>query len=118
MKLWIAVTYLVFISAVAQDWPDHGGDRGGSRFSPLTQINRDNVHQLEPVWSFRTGDGEGPMQLSGSYGLQATPILLPAEAGGHLVLCGAYSQVFASAEKNANRRDHRRDRANPGQRRI
>ncbi|HJP38962.1 MAG TPA: pyrroloquinoline quinone-dependent dehydrogenase [Gammaproteobacteria bacterium] len=95
MQTWIALTGLVLTSAVAQDWPDHGGDRGGSRFSPLTHINRDNIQQLKPAWVFRTGNGQGPMQLGGSYGLQATPILLPATAGGHLVFCDAFNRVFA-----------------------
>ncbi len=95
MRAWIILLCLAMTPAIAQDWPDHGGDRGGSRFSPLTQINRDNVHRLRPAWRFRTGDGEGPIRLDGSYGLQATPILLPAEFGGHLVLCGAFNQVFA-----------------------
>ena len=29
--------------------------RGGSRYSPLTQITRENVHALEPAWIFHTG---------------------------------------------------------------
>ena len=29
------------------DWPYYGGDAGGSRYSPLTQIDRSNVAQLE-----------------------------------------------------------------------
>jgi len=28
------------------DWPHYGADAGGTRFSPLTQINRDNVDSL------------------------------------------------------------------------
>ena len=68
MRAWIILLCLAMTPAIAQDWPDHGGDRGGSRFSPLTQINRDNVHRLRPAWRFRTGDGEGPIRLDGSYG--------------------------------------------------
>jgi quinoprotein glucose dehydrogenase len=83
-------------NAAASDWLAHGGDRGGSRYSPLTQITRQNVQDLELAWSYRTGDGAGPMtSMSGSYGLQGTPILLPEEAGGSLVICGAFSQVIA-----------------------
>jgi glucose dehydrogenase len=29
----------------AQDWTSYGFDQGGSRFSPLKQIDRSNVHQ-------------------------------------------------------------------------
>jgi quinoprotein glucose dehydrogenase len=38
------------------DWPVYGGDPGGMKYSALTQINRDNVRQLEPAWSWRTGE--------------------------------------------------------------
>jgi glucose dehydrogenase len=36
-------------------WPDHGGDWGGSRYSSLTQINKDTVGGLELAWTYRTG---------------------------------------------------------------
>jgi quinoprotein glucose dehydrogenase len=35
------------------DWPMYSRDYAGSRYSPLTQINRDNVAQLSPAWSYR-----------------------------------------------------------------
>ncbi|MES2699522.1 MAG: pyrroloquinoline quinone-dependent dehydrogenase [Pseudomonadota bacterium] len=36
----------------AQDvgWPSYGGDQGGTRYSTLTQINRQNVAQLQESW--------------------------------------------------------------------
>ena len=40
-------------AGVATDW---GGDRGGSRFSPLAQITSGNVGNLVRAWEFRTGD--------------------------------------------------------------
>ena len=40
------------------DWPTVGNDRGCMRFSELTQIDRSNVHQLIPAWSYRTGEGD------------------------------------------------------------
>jgi glucose dehydrogenase len=30
-----------------EDWPNVGNDKGGMRFSPLRQINRDNVRDLK-----------------------------------------------------------------------
>jgi alcohol dehydrogenase (cytochrome c) len=36
-------------------WLSHGGDYGGHRHSPLTQITPDNVHQLVSQWTFQTG---------------------------------------------------------------
>lgn len=48
------------------DWPSVGRDPGGQRFSPLTQINRDNVKSLQQAWVFDTG----------STGLQVTPLVI------------------------------------------
>src|SRR5258705_12114486 len=37
------------------DWLHYGNDQGGSRFSPLNQISRDNVEKLQVAWIYRTG---------------------------------------------------------------
>ncbi|HEX8471432.1 MAG TPA: hypothetical protein VF633_09990, partial [Brevundimonas sp.] len=34
------------------DWPTYGHDKGGMRFSPLTQITPANVASLQPAWVF------------------------------------------------------------------
>jgi quinoprotein glucose dehydrogenase len=52
-------------------WPTYGGDPGGSRFSPLTEINRGNVADLRPAWIMRTGD-----YLTDRGRFEATPILV------------------------------------------
>jgi len=55
----------------AADWPRYARDLGGTRFSPLDQINRDNVGRLAPAWSFRVRpQGGGAMAYS------ATPIVI------------------------------------------
>ena len=41
---------------VGADWPAYGGTYSARRFSPLTQINREYVDQLERVWTFRSCD--------------------------------------------------------------
>ena len=38
------------------DWPAYGGNAGGTRYSPLDQITRGNVGQLQLAWVVRTGD--------------------------------------------------------------
>ena len=48
-----------------QNWLLMNGDYGSQRFSKLTQINRDNVHQLRMVWALALGGmqdtgGDGP----------------------------------------------------------
>src|SRR5690242_4667957 len=56
-------------------WPAYGGDAGGTRYSPLDQINRDNVGGLRVAWIFRTGElGEGVKDWDRS-AFEATPIL-------------------------------------------
>jgi quinoprotein glucose dehydrogenase len=51
----------------SQDWPRYGGSPEGNHFSPLTQINRSNVTQLQVAWTFDTGE-EG--------GLQTNPLIV------------------------------------------
>ncbi len=37
---------------LADEWPTYGHDRGGVRYSPLTQITPANVGQLKPAWVY------------------------------------------------------------------
>ena len=39
------------------EWPTYGGDLGGTKYSPLEQIDRDNFNRLEVVWRWRSADG-------------------------------------------------------------
>jgi glucose dehydrogenase len=50
-----------------RDWPAYGGSPENTHYSPLAQINRNNVKQLEVAWSFDTEE-EG--------GLQSSPIIV------------------------------------------
>src|SRR4051812_43361564 len=38
------------------DWPNVGNDKGGTRYSPLDEINRENVSRLKVAWTYHTGD--------------------------------------------------------------
>ena len=51
---WYFVTYFVTLPAAA--WDHWGGNRGGTRFSPLQQITPANVGRLVRCWEFHTGD--------------------------------------------------------------
>jgi quinoprotein glucose dehydrogenase len=44
-----------------RDWPGYGGGPAQTRYSPLTQINKTNVSQLQLAWTFDTGE-PGAMQ--------------------------------------------------------
>ena len=57
--------------APAGDWRVAGGDPGNTRYSSLDQINRTNVAQLRPVWTYHTGD-----MPQGHSEIQATAIVV------------------------------------------
>src|SRR5262245_25263748 len=79
-------------------WPAWGGDAGGSRYSPLEEITRANVRDLELAWSFRTGDFDPTGAVRTSF--QATPVL----HDDTLFLCTPFDRVFAlDAETGAQR---------------
>src|SRR5437899_2250401 len=42
----------------AQEWRFYGGDAGGTRSSPLKQINRQNVKNLKRAWTYHMGELE------------------------------------------------------------
>ena len=53
------------------DWLTNGGDLYNRNFSPLTQINTDNVNQLGPVWRTHL-EGSG---VGAKYSGEAQPII-------------------------------------------
>ena len=78
-------------SEAGNDWPFYGRDAGGMRYSPLAQINRQNVATLKVAWTFHVGDisdGTGGKKRSG---LEPTPILVD----GTLYLTSGFNRVFA-----------------------
>jgi len=78
-------------SGPTHEWRDYGGDKGGMRYSPLTQIHLDNVSDLEVAWTYRHGDfSDG----SGDYNrtsFQATPLAVRDS----LYFCTAFNRVIA-----------------------
>ena len=38
------------------EWPTWGGDPGSMHYSPLTQVNRENVANLQLAWEWDTGE--------------------------------------------------------------
>ena len=86
-------------SASESDWPQYAGDEGGSRYSHLDQINRENIKNLEVAWTYKTGHLDRvPEQFSflkRLVGFQVTPIILPEEAGGFLVFCTPFNEIIA-----------------------
>ena len=55
------------------DWTDYGGNKAGTRYSPLNQINSQNVQNLKTAWTYNTGENN-----AGERGidLQCQPIVV------------------------------------------
>ena len=60
----------------AAEWPVYGRDAGGSRFSPLARITRENVGRLRVAWTYRTGDSAVQPARARPPALEATPIVV------------------------------------------
>jgi quinoprotein glucose dehydrogenase len=63
----------------AVDWPVTEGAPGGGRFSPLTDIRRDNVKQLRVVWKYEHPDfwkGSFPLERNRGSAFESTPIVV------------------------------------------
>lgn len=74
-----------------RDWPAYGGDRGGSRYSPLAQIDRGNVSRLEVAWRFSTGEAHPEPGAHTKTSFEATPLVI----GGTMYFSTPYGRVFA-----------------------
>ena len=73
------------------EWPSYGNDAGGSRSSPLTEIDRSNVARLFVAWIYRTGETVGEPRPYGHYAFEATPIVVD----GTLFFSTPYDRVVA-----------------------
>ena len=85
MKSWFC-TFLVFLMACTAeepepvkeknpldnyvDWSIYKGDQKGNQYAELGQIHAANVHKLQPVWQYRTGDA------SENSSIQVNPIMV------------------------------------------
>jgi quinoprotein glucose dehydrogenase len=58
------------LQAADHYWSSVGGDKGCQRYSPLKQINRENVSRLEVAWTWHAGDA-GPATT-----IECTPIVI------------------------------------------
>jgi quinoprotein glucose dehydrogenase len=81
MKLPIASLFAAALLAAASgndgDWPVYGHDSGGTKYSPLDQINRQNVTRLQAAWTFHTGDMYDPKGRGGKKSaFESTPLFI------------------------------------------
>jgi quinohemoprotein ethanol dehydrogenase len=70
------------LAARSGEWPEIGGDKNGTFYSPLKAINDSNVKRLGFAWEFRTGTQRG---------LEATPLVVD----GVMYTSGNWGVVYA-----------------------
>src|SRR5215510_5519152 len=58
--------------ATGGEWRQYGGDAGGTKYSPLDQINATNVKQLQIVWRWKS-ENFGPRP---DFNWQVTPLMV------------------------------------------
>lgn len=74
----IAITFLSVCSAeteetgAAENWPVSLGDKSGSQYSRLDQINGNNVKDLNVAWTYRSGDADTVKNSQ----IQANPLVI------------------------------------------
>ena len=87
---FVCATVLSVGARAENEWPTYGHDKGGMRYSPLTQITPENVAKLELKWAYRmakTPPGERPRYRSS----QMTPLVVD----GMLYASTPYEEVVA-----------------------
>jgi quinoprotein glucose dehydrogenase len=87
----------------AAGWPSVAGGPGGTRYTPLDEIHRDNVSRLEIAWEYHTGDLVDEETSWRNHSFQSTPILV----GDALFFCTPRSRVISvDARSGAERWVH------------
>lgn len=96
----------------ADQWRAYGGDPGGSRYSPHTQITRSNVSRLRIAWTHRTGElGQGARD-SAKLTFEVTPLFVD----GTLYVTTAFGRVVALDPASGKERWHFDTGVNRGRR--
>ncbi len=96
IPILIRITFAVLFAAAlshaqSTGWPAYGNDSGGSRFSPLDQINRSNVARLKVAWTYHTHDISDGTTHRRKSSFETTPIMVD----GVLYLSTAFNRVIA-----------------------
>ena len=78
---WLVMLPIIFIGCSKQpdpkmetgkNWPVYLGGKDNSHYSPLAQINRGNIHQLQVAWEYHTSDADE----QGRTQIQCNPIIV------------------------------------------
>src|SRR2546428_9836793 len=92
MRIALALVFMVPIAFAAdRGWGVYAGDAGGTRYSPLKQVTRENVVKLKSAWTYHTGALQPESALNEKAAFEATAILVD----GTLYLSTPFNQVVA-----------------------
>ncbi len=83
-----STTASVGAAADAGDWTAYGRTNEGRRFAPFTEINKQNIGQLQVAWITHTGDGPDGSVADAD---EDTPL----QIGDKLITCSPHSIVHA-----------------------
>ncbi|NBB20678.1 PQQ-binding-like beta-propeller repeat protein [Runella sp. CRIBMP] len=104
MKIVPFVAFLAVITALVsapnlpengENWPEYNGNGARNHYSPLAQINAENVSQLKVAWTYASG---GADTIGHRTQMQCNPIIVD----GILYGVSANTQVFALDAANGN----------------
>jgi alcohol dehydrogenase (cytochrome c) len=93
------VTYERILDARSEphNWLTYYGAYDGQRYSPLDQINKENVSQLRPAWVFQSGS-VGLHAGKSTYSFEASPLVVD----GVMYVSGWDGWVWALDARNGN----------------
>jgi quinoprotein glucose dehydrogenase len=92
LKGTVGVTALALLATAATaagtDWTTSGHDLGGQRYSPLTQITKSNVANLQIAWTYH-------LTPAGYTGRPRLVESIPIVVGNHLYAASSYGEIIA-----------------------
>src|SRR5260221_10098631 len=63
----------VALQGQAVDWSANGRDTQGTRYSPASDITRQNITRLAVAWTYRTGETDPRFKTKKETAFEATP---------------------------------------------
>jgi quinoprotein glucose dehydrogenase len=88
--LLLAAACRTTTSSNDDDWPAYA-NAGGTRYSPLTEIDRTNVARLQVAWTYHTGEATYTTDAEKKSTFEATPIVVD----GTLYVSTGFNKVIA-----------------------
>ncbi|MCK5210961.1 MAG: pyrroloquinoline quinone-dependent dehydrogenase, partial [Cyclobacteriaceae bacterium] len=77
------------------NWPIYLGDKHNSHYSPLTQINKENIDEIQVAWEYKTGDSDP----KGNTPIQCNPIIIDGILYGSTPKLKIFALDAASGEQ-------------------